>query len=459
MFNKVPLRSSKGLLMRKTKKIAVAVFLGIPLVCCLGGTIAYYAFGSAANSRLQEHIKEAHRIGMPVEERDLPTRQVTRSENAEEIYTRMGALISGNKAAESLLKDLSNGLGTRASLAELEKAREAYPKLKPLYDLCRRATDRPFFNKPVTLDHFSSKEFPHFRYMRQVAKLYAYAMIRAAEDHDYPAVEDCIKRGYRAADHAGQQPLFIGMLVRIASSAVIDTTIERLLQHQSDNISLISAIENGLKSRPVTPDMRACLATELVSQRLMIQQMTTFRMNAVDPSDSAESKAPPLIEKIVLAGTTKKAMEETLVDAYLSVWPDLPVDPEEWQKTELAMVKLDRHFNSGGNILDQLVSVFTPLYRQAALAIGRYQTTSRLLSTGIELIHMKQRSGNFPDRLPTSKLTIDPFSNKPLIYKTKGKGFVLYSVGADRKDDGGISRLENPMTGIDRTSDEVLKVE
>ena len=35
------------------------------------------------------------------------------------------------------------------------------------------------------------------------------------------------------------------------------------------------------------------------------------------------------------------------------------------------------------------------------------------------------------------QLPMDPYSDKPLIYKLTDKGFILYSIGRDFKDDGG----------------------
>jgi hypothetical protein len=38
---------------------------------------------------------------------------------------------------------------------------------------------------------------------------------------------------------------------------------------------------------------------------------------------------------------------------------------------------------------------------------------------------------------------IDPFDGMPLRYRPKGKGFMIYSVGKDREDNGGKRRDPN----------------
>jgi len=41
---------------------------------------------------------------------------------------------------------------------------------------------------------------------------------------------------------------------------------------------------------------------------------------------------------------------------------------------------------------------------------------------------------------------MDPYSDKPLVYKRKGEGFILYSVGPNFIDDGGTVAVVNGRT-------------
>ena len=68
---------------------------------------------------------------------------------------------------------------------------------------------------------------------------------------------------------------------------------------------------------------------------------------------------------------------------------------------------------------------------QAALAIERY----RLASGG----DLPQRLNDLPPSLVPAPIE-DPFDGYPLRYSRSGNGFVIYSLGKDRKDNGGESR-------------------
>lgn len=79
-----------------------------------------------------------------------------------------------------------------------------------------------------------------------------------------------------------------------------------------------------------------------------------------------------------------------------------------------------------------------------ALQVARYtyvQTRLRLLCTALRLEAYRKARGRYPTRLRElgdSPYFIDPFSNKPFIYRPQGNRYVLYSVGPNTLDDGGL---------------------
>ena len=52
----------------------------------------------------------------------------------------------------------------------------------------------------------------------------------------------------------------------------------------------------------------------------------------------------------------------------------------------------------------------------------------------------KRQHGSYPDTLGQTGIEPpkDPFTGKDFIYRPKGKGFILYSIGPNLKDDGGV---------------------
>jgi hypothetical protein len=66
----------------------------------------------------------------------------------------------------------------------------------------------------------------------------------------------------------------------------------------------------------------------------------------------------------------------------------------------------------------------------------------RIVQAGLALLQYKQANNALPSTLEELKLPNinDPFSDKTLLYKTEGQGFVLYSVGPDQVNNGGSPR-------------------
>jgi hypothetical protein len=67
----------------------------------------------------------------------------------------------------------------------------------------------------------------------------------------------------------------------------------------------------------------------------------------------------------------------------------------------------------------------------------------RLLAAELALRCYRSKHGQPPARLDDlvpallKRVPLDPFSNRPMIYRPQGTNWLLYSVGTDGVDDGG----------------------
>jgi hypothetical protein len=70
---------------------------------------------------------------------------------------------------------------------------------------------------------------------------------------------------------------------------------------------------------------------------------------------------------------------------------------------------------------------------------------ARLVRTGLNLQQWVTAEGGVPSDLRAlgDEIPSDPFTAKPLIYRTTPSGFILYSVGPNRVDDGGKNSRQN----------------
>lgn len=68
----------------------------------------------------------------------------------------------------------------------------------------------------------------------------------------------------------------------------------------------------------------------------------------------------------------------------------------------------------------------------------------RITRAGLALLQYKEAHGAFPPTLGALNIDglADPFVDQPLVYRPEGEGFLLYSVGKDQKDNGGVPKQE-----------------
>jgi hypothetical protein len=64
-----------------------------------------------------------------------------------------------------------------------------------------------------------------------------------------------------------------------------------------------------------------------------------------------------------------------------------------------------------------------------------YLAEVRILKSAVEVENIKKKTGKYPDNF--DEILIDPFSGEKLIYKLKEKGYIIYSIGNNMKDDDG----------------------
>ena len=94
-------------------------------------------------------------------------------------------------------------------------------------------------------------------------------------------------------------------------------------------------------------------------------------------------------------------------------------------------------------IADILVSLLLPAVPQSRIAQDRGVTKLQLLRVAVALEQFRKANDRFPGGLNElkpgdgRKLPADLYTDKPFLYHRTNVGYLLYSTGANQKDDGG----------------------
>jgi len=102
---------------------------------------------------------------------------------------------------------------------------------------------------------------------------------------------------------------------------------------------------------------------------------------------------------------------------------------------------------------DVLLSMLIPAYSQAEIAQMRAQIRRDLVRIGFAVTAYHAEQGVYPPALDVlvpkylSSVPLDQFTEKPLVYVPREKGFLIYSIGDNGRDDGGL--MGGPNKGDD----------
>jgi len=83
----------------------------------------------------------------------------------------------------------------------------------------------------------------------------------------------------------------------------------------------------------------------------------------------------------------------------------------------------------------------------------------RLATTALAVEQFGNQHGRLPERLNEltpillAEVPEDPFTGAELKYRRTEKGYLIYSVGPDRKDDGGLEQSERKRSSDGRSYD------
>jgi hypothetical protein len=97
-----------------------------------------------------------------------------------------------------------------------------------------------------------------------------------------------------------------------------------------------------------------------------------------------------------------------------------------------------------------LMGLMLPASGKVMSAADRAEQTQKNLQIAFALAAYRKDNGQYPTKLDElapkylAAVPLDVFGGKPLVYKLDGKGYLLYSVGQNEKDEGGQSYDDDP---------------
>jgi hypothetical protein len=304
---------------------------------------------------------------------------------------------------------------------------------------------------PVDLNQGPAAELPHLAKIKACAQLLGQEAAAQAGKGRADLAAQSVMDGLRLSRSLEQEPVLISQLVRIASEAIA-----------------LSSLEGALSLRPLTEQQLGQLQTALREEERTLETLlprvfAAQRCDAIhffqmSPQDYAKLSAEmgtncPLGGSVEFERYRRGAAfnaDFNLCLDYYSNWLAVASAPfpacldaaGQWAPEAAAHISeaKDLGYRISAMMLPELNKTMErtadclALQRaaQAALAVERYRVggKSSLPDSLVQLV---------PKYLPA--VPADPYDGKPLRYKKLSpKGYVVYSLGRNRQDDGGTPR-------------------
>ncbi len=238
--------------------------------------------------------------------------------------------------------------------------------------------------------------------------------------------------------------LLIEQLVGIAIEALAQSTISMIIEKVDVPADALKNIQEQLRNEYA----RAHNIINLEGEKV-------FWYDIVQRGFTDDGKGDGRVLKEGLPFVVKNA-KSALMGFFLWTYPD---------RREF-MATIERYFEQAGVLLGKtpwqlqvegesrkwdeigkecnMLQILEPAHRRVGQLVWRMKTHRVTLLTVLAVLRYEKENGRCPENLHSlvgldylKELPMDPWSDKPLVYKRGDDGFVLYGVGSNFTDDGG----------------------
>jgi hypothetical protein len=254
------------------------------------------------------------------------------------------------------------------------------------------------------------------------------------------ALEDFLV-ALRLSDSVKNTPILIDHLVRLATLNLTIQGIRDGLYRHTWNSEQLLELEKQLASIDLLSEAKVSLRGERVMSILGIEQIRTGTVDTKEIGMGVSlQKLPRLVSCVFYQNMlTVSELHQEMID--------LSIDEKQHLVFTNQMPTMREFQKQRKTPYNMLAGLLMPAYERVTIKVARVQTMVDAARTACALERYRLEHGTFPDSLTNGPM--DVMDGKPLRYrKTSDGGYVLYSIGWNGVDDGGVTGFKkNRETG------------
>ena len=434
-------------------KILFALLVAVAAVLVVRGVLNF-----TEGRRLTSTLADLKAIGVPLTVKDLitlcpeGTNGAPLWKAAEELYAFEGEDIKFlNEFYQNFIRDVPNAAEKWSALARLIE------KNRKVLDLIPEVAGKPCFQYGDTGVKSWEKKMPDAIKMIRATRLLGFEAILAAEKGDMQGSLDRLRTGLVFAPKIAEEQTLITFLIAVADAKACLMFLNRAVSGREVSAELLLPVLGDLGNSQID-HWKALMRNSIRGERVLFMDV------GLPPSPAALQQAfggkawterfyywlvQPFIKRDISLNLPKYAELESKASLAYYQTRDF------WKPYQDDLRGLPWYAVVSKNVIPDMEAAFMKVATLDALIL-----TARV---GLACRIFKGRTGEYPENLEAlvpallPEVPVDPFTGKPLVYRREGKGFIVYSLGSNLKDDGGRSTWEITQLVMEKDDDWVWK--
>jgi hypothetical protein len=292
---------------------------------------------------------------------------------------------------------------------------------------------------PLDIKHGYAMELGHLSQLREAARLLQLEAVLAAHDGDASRAVEALLAGLAIADCLRNEPILISQLVRIACHTVFIDGLNRALELTDFTEDQLARLEAAVRSH----EEPEAAARGFMGERIfMLATYEDPRYYTEQVSGLAGLPSGQFAGVArVMRGVGWNAADQ--VHCMTMMAKIIQASRRPFPEGQVIMETVERELESSHGWFPRISDMLLPSLTRGLEAFARDTAQLRNAATALAVERFGLKAGQPPATLEElvpeflESVPIDPFDGQPLRYRLSEKGYVVYSVSLNLKDDGG----------------------
>ncbi len=293
---------------------------------------------------------------------------------------------------------------------------------------------------PVDFTQGHATLLPHLSDLRGAVQLLCLKAVLHGEQGQPESATDALVCAFGVARSQAAEPLLISQMVRQGAQTITASALERIVSQTSLEQKNLARLRKALATAYDPDSMARAFAGERCLVILMLRDPRSTGLNLA-PFSAPDGPSLMQIYAARAVGLADRCLLRyiDLTDRCIAA---LRLPPHERPQAANDLERQDQELRQPHAIL----SHFMPSMHRFIRTDLAHLTLLRVAGVAMAVEQYRLANGNLPERLADlvpaflPDVPLDPYDGRPLRYRRREKGYVVYSIGKDLTDDGGKER-------------------